>query len=95
VSKKRWSISWRGTNWSISIVRVLAISMASRYGDEIGMGDDLRLPERQCARTPMQWPPSGMPDCGAEANTATFIYKKRRFHERTAGHPRYSAPTVC
>jgi len=26
-----------------------------RYGDEIGMGDDLRLPERQCARTPMQW----------------------------------------
>jgi maltose alpha-D-glucosyltransferase / alpha-amylase len=26
-----------------------------RYGDELGMGDDLSLPERQCARTPMQW----------------------------------------
>ena len=26
-----------------------------RYGDEIGMGDDLALPERECARTPMQW----------------------------------------
>jgi maltose alpha-D-glucosyltransferase/alpha-amylase len=26
-----------------------------RYGDEIGMGDDLHLPERNCARTPMQW----------------------------------------
>jgi maltose alpha-D-glucosyltransferase/alpha-amylase len=26
-----------------------------RYGDELGMGDDLALPERQCARTPMQW----------------------------------------
>jgi maltose alpha-D-glucosyltransferase/alpha-amylase len=26
-----------------------------RYGDEIGMGDDLTLPERDCARTPMQW----------------------------------------
>ena len=26
-----------------------------RYGDEIGMGDDLKLPERNCARTPMQW----------------------------------------
>jgi maltose alpha-D-glucosyltransferase/alpha-amylase len=26
-----------------------------RYGDEIGMGDDLDLPERECARTPMQW----------------------------------------
>ncbi len=26
-----------------------------RYGDELGMGDDLKLPERDCARTPMQW----------------------------------------
>ena len=26
-----------------------------RYGDELGMGDDLDLPERNCARTPMQW----------------------------------------
>jgi len=26
-----------------------------RYGDELGMGDDLKLPERVCCRTPMQW----------------------------------------
>lgn len=26
-----------------------------RYGDEIGMGDDLTLPEREAVRTPMQW----------------------------------------
>jgi maltose alpha-D-glucosyltransferase/alpha-amylase len=26
-----------------------------RYGDELGMGDDLELPERVCCRTPMQW----------------------------------------
>jgi maltose alpha-D-glucosyltransferase / alpha-amylase len=26
-----------------------------RYGDEIGMGDDLSLPDRECVRTPMQW----------------------------------------
>jgi maltose alpha-D-glucosyltransferase/alpha-amylase len=26
-----------------------------RYGDELGMGDDLTLPERQSVRTPMQW----------------------------------------
>jgi maltose alpha-D-glucosyltransferase/alpha-amylase len=26
-----------------------------RYGDEIGMGDDLALPERAAVRTPMQW----------------------------------------
>jgi maltose alpha-D-glucosyltransferase/alpha-amylase len=26
-----------------------------RYGDEIGMGEDLALPERDAIRTPMQW----------------------------------------
>lgn len=26
-----------------------------RYGDEIGMGEDLSLPEREAIRTPMQW----------------------------------------
>ncbi len=26
-----------------------------RYGDEIGMGDNLELPERDAVRTPMQW----------------------------------------
>jgi maltose alpha-D-glucosyltransferase / alpha-amylase len=33
-----------------------------RYGDEIGMGDDMDLPERECARTPMQW--SAEPQAG-------------------------------
>jgi maltose alpha-D-glucosyltransferase/alpha-amylase len=33
-----------------------------RYGDELGMGDDLSLPERTCGRTPMQW--SGEPHGG-------------------------------
>lgn len=28
-----------------------------QYGDEIGIGEDLSLPERECARTPMQWTP--------------------------------------
>jgi maltose alpha-D-glucosyltransferase/alpha-amylase len=37
-----------------------------RYGDEIGMGDDLRLPERACARTPMQW--STEPNAGFSKN---------------------------
>ncbi|HET9625369.1 MAG TPA: alpha-amylase family protein [Kofleriaceae bacterium] len=26
-----------------------------RYGDKLGMGDNLRLKERNCTRTPMQW----------------------------------------
>jgi maltose alpha-D-glucosyltransferase/alpha-amylase len=33
-----------------------------RYGDELGMGDDLSLLERKCARTPMQW--SDEPNAG-------------------------------
>jgi len=33
-----------------------------RYGDEIGMGEDLRLPERNAIRTPMQW--SSAPNAG-------------------------------
>jgi maltose alpha-D-glucosyltransferase / alpha-amylase len=33
-----------------------------RYGDELGMGDNLCLPERNCARTPMQW--SNEPQAG-------------------------------
>jgi maltose alpha-D-glucosyltransferase/alpha-amylase len=33
-----------------------------RYGDEIGMGDDLSLPERYPVRTPMQW--SSLPHGG-------------------------------
>jgi maltose alpha-D-glucosyltransferase / alpha-amylase len=33
-----------------------------RYGEEIGMGDDLSLPDRQALRTPMQW--SDTPNAG-------------------------------
>ncbi|HEU0148058.1 MAG TPA: alpha-amylase family protein [Bradyrhizobium sp.] len=38
-----------------------------RYGDELGMGENLKLPERNCARTPMQWssePQAGFTDGG-------------------------------
>src|ERR671932_1357653 len=33
-----------------------------RYGEELGMGDDLSLPDREALRTPMQW--SGAPHGG-------------------------------
>jgi maltose alpha-D-glucosyltransferase / alpha-amylase len=38
-----------------SLMMTLPGTPVIRYGDEIGMGDDLNLPERNCARTPMQW----------------------------------------
>ena len=38
-----------------SLMMTLPGTPVVRYGDEIGMGDDLKLPERNCARTPMQW----------------------------------------
>src|SRR5436305_819283 len=38
-----------------SLMLTLPGTPVVRYGDEIGMGDDLKLPERNAARTPMQW----------------------------------------
>ena len=38
-----------------SLMMTLPGTPVLRYGDEIGMGDDLSLPERDSARTPMQW----------------------------------------
>ncbi len=38
-----------------SLMMTLPGTPVIRYGDEIGMGDNLKLPERNCARTPMQW----------------------------------------
>jgi maltose alpha-D-glucosyltransferase/alpha-amylase len=40
-----------------SLMFTLPGTPVMRYGDEIGMGEDLDLPERYSARTPMQWSP--------------------------------------
>src|SRR6476620_9361405 len=45
-----------------SLMMTLPGTPVIRYGDELGMGDNLDLPERNCARTPMQW--SGEPNGG-------------------------------
>jgi len=42
-----------------------------RYGDELGMGDNLSLAERQCARTPMQW--SDEPNAGFTKNPKPVV----------------------
>ena len=49
-----------------SLMMTLPGTPVIRYGDEIGMGDNLKLPERNCARTPMQWstePNGGFTKC--------------------------------
>jgi maltose alpha-D-glucosyltransferase/alpha-amylase len=40
---------------AFSLLLTLPGTPMLQYGDEIGIGDDLSLPERMCARTPMQW----------------------------------------
>jgi maltose alpha-D-glucosyltransferase / alpha-amylase len=50
-----------------SLMMTLPGTPVLRYGDEIGMGDDLSLPERNCARTPMQW--STEPHAGFTKNS--------------------------
>ncbi len=42
------------------------------YGDEIGMGDNLDLGDRNCVRTPMQWDAS--PNGGFSTADATSLY---------------------
>jgi maltose alpha-D-glucosyltransferase/alpha-amylase len=40
---------------AFSLLFTLPGTQMLQYGDEIGIGDDLSLPERECARTPIQW----------------------------------------
>jgi hypothetical protein len=54
-----------------------------QYGDEIGIGDDLRLPERECARTPMQWTSerhggfsTGRHTCAPVINDAVYGFER-------------------
>ena len=47
---------------SMSLVLSLPGTPVIRYGEEIGMGDDLNLPERRSVRTAMQW--SGVQNAG-------------------------------
>jgi len=45
----------RRLEMAYSLMFTLPGTPVIRYGDEIGMGDDLSLPEREAARTAMQW----------------------------------------
>jgi len=45
----------RNMELAYSMLFALPGTPVIRYGDEIGMGENLALPEREAARTPMQW----------------------------------------
>jgi maltose alpha-D-glucosyltransferase/alpha-amylase len=57
--RRRLAPMLRGDRRHVELAYSLMLTLPGtpmlRYGDEIGMGDDLTLPERNCARTPMQW----------------------------------------
>jgi maltose alpha-D-glucosyltransferase/alpha-amylase len=53
------------TELAYSLMFSLPGTPVIRYGDEIGMGDNLSLPERDAVRTPMQW--SDDPQAGFSA----------------------------
>ena len=50
-----------------------------QYGDEIAMGDDLRLPERECARTAMQWTSDQYGGFSGSARVVTPIVSDREY----------------
>jgi maltose alpha-D-glucosyltransferase / alpha-amylase len=53
-----------------------------RYGDEIGMGDDLSLPERMAMRTPMQWSDSANAGFSSNSKTVRPVISKGDFDYR-------------
>src|SRR5689334_22175623 len=54
-----------------------------QYGDEIGMGDDLSQPERECARTPMQWTSEPHAGFTRGKNTVCPVISKGDYGYRT------------
>jgi maltose alpha-D-glucosyltransferase/alpha-amylase len=66
-----------------------------RYGDEIGMGDDLSLPEREAVRTPMQWtdgPNAGFSTAPADRLVAPVITEGPFGHQRVNAYEQMVQP---
>ena len=57
--RRRLAPMLRGDRLRLELAFSLLFSLPGtpmiQYGDEIGIGEDLRLPEREAARTPMHW----------------------------------------
>jgi maltose alpha-D-glucosyltransferase/alpha-amylase len=59
------------TELAYSVLLSLPGTPVLRYGDEIGMGEDLDLPERNAVRTPMQWADDA---CGGFSTASSLIH---------------------
>jgi maltose alpha-D-glucosyltransferase/alpha-amylase len=57
--RRRLAPMFNGNVDALAMVHALLLSLGQvpvlRYGDEVGLGDDLGLPERVAVRVPMQW----------------------------------------
>jgi maltose alpha-D-glucosyltransferase/alpha-amylase len=73
--RRRLAPMFRGDRRHIELAYALQFSMPGtpvlRYGEEIGMGDDLRLAGREAIRTPMQW--DGGPGAGYTRATPELL----------------------
>jgi maltose alpha-D-glucosyltransferase/alpha-amylase len=73
--RRRLAPMLRGDRRHIELAYSLMLTLPGtpviRYGDEIGMGDKLALPERNCARTPMHW--SMEPQAGFTKNESPIL----------------------
>jgi maltose alpha-D-glucosyltransferase/alpha-amylase len=63
----------RKVRLALSLLLTLPGTPVIEYGEEIGMGEDLSLPERQSVRTPMQW--SAEPNGGFSTTAADRLVR--------------------
>jgi maltose alpha-D-glucosyltransferase / alpha-amylase len=87
--RRRVPAMLRGDRRRIALIYSLLFSLPGTpvlgYGDEIGMGDDLNLPERMSVRTPMQWsagPGAGFSSAAGDGLTQYLIATGDYGHER-------------
>ena len=75
----------RRVELAFSLLLTLPGTPVLYYGDEIGMGDDLSLAERDAVRTPMQWSPD---DQAGFSSAPVDRLVRRVIAEGPYGHPR-------
>jgi len=88
--RRRLAPMLRGDRRRIELAYALQFSLPGtpviRYGEEIGMGEDLSLPQRDSIRTPMQWADAPQGGFSTAAETVRPVIAKGEF-----GYPTVNA----